>query len=309
MAEEKFLEVKYGEAGQEASEELEENSAESGAGEGAEETAGQGEAGGKDEFDAAREEVASQKERQTLVQEKQKSGGEQTVLSADADKKDPARVIEAALFLSNKPLSYADMALIAKTSVKKAKEIAERLSQEYADRDTSIEMVCDSQQAMMQVKGDFLAPVAQLSKNVEMSRKATRMLALVAKKGKLLQSDLKKYFRGDIYAYIAELKELGYVSSEKKGNTRLLKVTEKFRENFQLGSTGAQALEAAVAKAEAEAAVEEARQEAAAETEAISSQAGGEKASEEVRAEQTEAAEEPAIAQEASPQETAESQQ
>lgn len=216
-----------------------------------------GQAEGPHSFEQARQQISSKPDapprtpssKQAGSQTVRKAGqAEQTVL--DAKKQDAARVIEAALFLSNKPLPYPELALIAKTSVKKAKDLAEKLSKEYAERHTSIELVCDGQQATMQVKGDFLAPVAQLSKNIEMSRKATRMLALVAKKGKLLQSELKKYFRGDIYAYIAELKQLGYVSSEKHGNTRLLKTTEKFRENFQLGSSGQAMLEAAAAKTE-----------------------------------------------------------
>ena len=167
----------------------------------------------------------------TVSRQSKESG--QTILPKE-EKLDPLRVIEAALFLSNKPLAYPELALVAKTSVRRAKELAEKLSAQYAEKEGAVELVCDAQQATMQVKPLFLGPVAQLSKNVEISRKGSKMLALVAKKGKLLQSELKKYFRGDIYAYIAELKELGYISSEKKGNTRLLKVTEKFRENFQL---------------------------------------------------------------------------
>lgn len=221
------------------------------------------------DFDKARAEVASAPEAEKKLSSSGLERAEQKILSES--RQDAAKVIEAALFLSNKPLSYADMALIAKTSVKKAREVAERLSAQYAERQGAIELVCDAQQATMQVRGEFLAPVAQLSKNLEMSRKATRMLALVAKKGRFLQSELKKYFRGDIYAYIAELKQLGYVSSEKSGNTRVLRTTEKFRENFQLGSTGAQALEAAAAKAGEARRGEEARKEeevAAAEAEA-----------------------------------------
>ncbi len=211
---------------------------------------------GTDSFEQAREQISSQPDAPQVTSSRnasaQASGSidksEQTVLAEQAQ--DASRVIEAALFLSNKPLAYPELALIAKTSVKKAKDLAEKLSKEYADRHTAIELVCDAAQVTMQVKGDYLAPVAQLSKNIEMTRKATRMLALVAKKGKLMQSELKKYFRGDIYAYIAELKELGYISSEKSGNTRLLKTTEKFRENFQLGSSGQAMIEAAAAKAE-----------------------------------------------------------
>jgi len=76
--------------------------------------------------------------------------------------------------------------------------------------------------------------VAGLSKDTGLSRKSTKILGLIAKRDGLLQSELKNYFRGEIYAYVTELKEAGYLTAEKKGNTRLLKPTKKFEESFQL---------------------------------------------------------------------------
>ncbi|OIO24754.1 hypothetical protein AUJ14_05600 [Candidatus Micrarchaeota archaeon CG1_02_55_22] len=147
--------------------------------------------------------------------------------------KDMLRVIEAALFLGNRAMTYPELAVIAKTSVRKAKNLAEKLAEEYAERENAVEVFTDAKQVTMQVRPSYLADVSTLSKNVELSRKSTRILGLVAKKGKLLQSELKKYFRGDIYGYITELKEQGYIISEKAGNTRLLRVTSKFAETFQ----------------------------------------------------------------------------
>ena len=164
------------------------------------------------------------------------SKSEQNALTRE-EKLDAKRVVEAALFLANKPLAYAELALIAKTTVRKAREIAEKLSVEYSSREGAVELVCNAEEAVLQVKSEFLAPVAKLSKHVELTGKATRMLALIGKKGKILQSELKKYFRGDIYSYITELKQLGYVSSEKHGNTRLIRTTSKFYESFQLSKT------------------------------------------------------------------------
>jgi|GEM_PF-1216238 len=187
------------------------------------------------EFDKAAKQVASLTD--VPVDKSFLSRGQQKLdVSAQVGGKDAMRIIEAALFLSNKPLPFADLALISKTTVRKARELCEKLSKEYASRGGAVELTLDSVQASMQVKADYLAPVAQLSKNVELTRKSTRILALIAKKGKLFQSELRKYFRGDIYAYISELKDLGYISSEKHGNTRLIKPTSKFFENFQLGA-------------------------------------------------------------------------
>ncbi len=151
-------------------------------------------------------------------------------------KMDSLRVIEAALFLGNKPLNFAELALVAKTSVRKAREIAERLRGEYDAKGGSLEVVVNAQEASLQVKPEFVGSVSELSKDVDVSRKGTKMLSLIAKKGKLLQSELKKYFRGEIYAYVHELKERGYITSDKAGATRLLRPTEKFRETFQMST-------------------------------------------------------------------------
>ncbi len=152
---------------------------------------------------------------------------------------DPLRVMEAALFLGNKSLAYPELALVAKTSVRKARELAEKLRAEYESRDGSLEITVSTEGVALQVKPDYLSPVSHMSKEVDISRKGTKMLSLIAKKGHMLQSELKRYFRGEIYAYIHELKDRGYITSDKHGATRLLKPTEKFRESFQMG--GAQA--------------------------------------------------------------------
>ncbi|HEV8290250.1 MAG TPA: SMC-Scp complex subunit ScpB [Candidatus Norongarragalinales archaeon] len=150
------------------------------------------------------------------------------------EKLEPLKVIEAALFLSNKPMMAAELALIAKTSVKEASRLVHVLQKQYESNDGAVQLVVENGAASLQIKPQFLAPVAKLSREVELSRKATRILALVAKKGMILQSELKHYFRGEIYQYVTELKEKQYVTAERKGLTRLLKPTKKFFESYQI---------------------------------------------------------------------------
>ncbi|MBI5177402.1 SMC-Scp complex subunit ScpB [Candidatus Micrarchaeota archaeon] len=169
-----------------------------------------------------------------IIPRNSKPALEQTTLGEQQKKVDSLRVIEAALFLGNHPVAYPELAMMAHTSVKNARTLCQKLLEEYATREGAVEVVLNEREAAIQVKPAYLSSVASLSKQVEVSRKGMRMLGLIAKKGKLLQSELKKYFRGEIYAYIHELKELGYVTSAKHGSTRLLKPTEKFFENFQM---------------------------------------------------------------------------
>ncbi|HII38505.1 TPA: hypothetical protein HA318_00690 [Candidatus Micrarchaeota archaeon] len=154
-------------------------------------------------------------------------------------KQDSLKIIEAALFLSNKPLPLADLAMTANNiRVQDARRLVEKLKKEYDERSSAMEVdLAENGEATLQVRSQYVASVAKLSKNVEMTRKASRILGLVAKKGQLLQSELKKYFRGEIYLYVHELRNLGYVTAEKHGNTRALKLTKKFHDTFQMSAT------------------------------------------------------------------------
>ncbi|MFA5246829.1 MAG: SMC-Scp complex subunit ScpB [Candidatus Micrarchaeia archaeon] len=146
---------------------------------------------------------------------------------------DKAKVIEAALLLANKPLTPAELALLSHCTVKQATRFIYNLQAEYDERKSALMIEFLNNEARLQVRSEYLPAVSQLSKEIELSRKGLKILALIAKKGQILQSGLKNYFRGEIYEYVTELKERGYIISEKHGNTRMLKPTRKFFEHFQ----------------------------------------------------------------------------
>jgi len=143
------------------------------------------------------------------------------------------RLVEASLFQANKALAPAELAIVANCSVKKARELVLTLQKEYAERETAIQVEFLNDQVRLAVKPEFLPHVSKMSKEVEVSRKGMKILALIAKKGKMLQSELPRYFKGEIYDYVTDLKELGYITSEKAGRSRVLKPTKRFHEHFQ----------------------------------------------------------------------------
>ncbi len=142
-------------------------------------------------------------------------------------------LVEAALFQANKALSPAELAIVANCPVRKARDLVLVLQKEYAGRETAIQVEFLNDQVRLSVKPEFLPHVAKMSKEVEVSRKGMKILALIAKKGKMLQSELPRYFKGEIYDYVTDLKDLGYITSEKSGRSRVLKPTKRFHEHFQ----------------------------------------------------------------------------
>jgi len=146
----------------------------------------------------------------------------------------PVSVLEAALFLANKQLPLNVLSEVVGVSKSECARLVEELRARYDANGNAFEIVTNGDLVSLQVRAKFLSKVSRLSKQIDLSRKATRILALVAKKKQLLQKELPKYFRGEIYAYVHELKEAGYLEALKHGNTRLLKPTQKFYDNFQL---------------------------------------------------------------------------
>ncbi|GEM_PF-3065762 len=145
----------------------------------------------------------------------------------------PIRVLEAALFLANKPMAHKQLQDLLQVPRDRLDALLGELAT-TVPKESAFELSVNEHGAALQLKPHYLHRVAKLSKEVELSKKSMRILALVAKKKELLQSDLKHFFKGEIYAYVTELKMAGYLESKKHGNTRKLKPTTKFFESFQV---------------------------------------------------------------------------
>ncbi len=149
------------------------------------------------------------------------------------------RVAEAALFMANKNMPFGELAKLTNASEDEIAKILEELKTRLESNDSAIELIVNSESkiATMQVKAKWLPAVASLTDKVELHRKSMKILALIAKKGTLMQSELRKYFKGDIYEYVGELKEKDYVERVKKGHSWMLKPSKKFHEDFQISET------------------------------------------------------------------------
>lgn len=165
-------------------------------------------------------------------------GEEKTGVSGVKEVLEPMRVLEAALFLANKPLLLKNLSEVADVKEAECRSLLTELARTYEEGRNAFEIVVEEDAALLRVRGDYLESVAALSNKIDLTRKATRILALIAKKKTLMQKELHQYFRGEIYAYVSELKEAGYLEAKKQGNTRLLKPTRKFFEEFRLSETG-----------------------------------------------------------------------
>jgi len=149
------------------------------------------------------------------------------------DEKDPKRIIEAALFMSSKALTMADLAKIASIgAVGFVKDQVEILRREYEERGSAVRIYEEPEGYMMRLLPEYEQVVGQLAKEADISRQALKVLAVVSKNEGMEQSKLVTIVGSSTYEGVHELEAKGFINSHKKGRTKVLKTSKKFKEYF-----------------------------------------------------------------------------
>jgi len=141
------------------------------------------------------------------------------------------KIIEAALFMTSKPLSLREISKIAGIkSLGYIREIIEELGNEYTGRGIKITQFPNGW--MMQVRDDLLDKVSHLTPYSDLAEGHKRSLAIIAYKEPIKQSELIKIQGNKAYNYIKELERKGLVKTEKEGRTKTLFLTSEFERYF-----------------------------------------------------------------------------
>ncbi|WP_016950245.1 SMC-Scp complex subunit ScpB [Anabaena sp. PCC 7108] len=143
--------------------------------------------------------------------------------------------IEAILYLKGKPLSLSEIAEYAGCDRATAEEGIIELMDDYARRDSALEVVETLNAYSLQVRSDFYDLVQTLIP-VELGVGALRTLAAIALNSPMLQSDLINLRGSGAYQHVPELVELGFVRKRRDGDSRSysLQITPKFHQYFQI---------------------------------------------------------------------------
>jgi len=135
-------------------------------------------------------------------------------------------LIEALLFMTAKPVSINELIKATSLNSYEIKNIINSLNEEYKKRDSWIEIVNIGRSYFMRVNPKYNEIISNFVQELELSKKALRVLALVVNNKEILQSKVVKIL-GPVYDAVKELEEKKYIISEKKGHTKLLKLSER----------------------------------------------------------------------------------
>lgn len=149
------------------------------------------------------------------------------------DRMEFEKVLEAALFMSPKPLSLEELKAIANIETRlQTKALLDELIAFYNSRKTALEIVELPVGYQMRVKEEYEDNVKHFAKDSMFSAGVMKTLALIAYKQPITQSMVVAYRNNKAYDHLKMLMEQGFVKREPKGRTFVLSTTTKFIEYF-----------------------------------------------------------------------------
>lgn len=141
-------------------------------------------------------------------------------------------LLEAALFVSDKPLGLEKLSKIMGCSEQEVKQLMLRLQTDFLTEDHGIELVETPEGYEIRVKQEFREKVVRLAPFADLSGGMMRTLAIVAAKQPVKQSLIVKVQGNKTYGYIAALEDKGLIKTEKYGRTKIITTTPDFEKYF-----------------------------------------------------------------------------
>jgi len=175
------------------------------------------------------EEQMSEEQFEESSEETQEQIPEQKASNVSDEKK----LIEAALFMSPKPMTMDEFVeLTGNPNKDNLRNTILEIKKEYTDRNSSIEVFTMGDSYIMQVNAEYDEKVAYLASESEFSKSVTKTLALISFKQPIKQSLVIKYRNTKAYDHIKLLLEKELISRQRSGRTYILRTTRKFLEYF-----------------------------------------------------------------------------
>jgi segregation and condensation protein B len=160
-------------------------------------------------------------------------GGQPAPSQQSLGKLEPKRVIEAALFISSKPLSLSELGgYIGVAAPGFVEGLLKALAAEYDSAGSAVKIAEEPGGYIMRLRTDYAAKVAPLAQEAEISRGALKILAYISQNEGIEQSKVADTLGSTIYERIKELVDKGFLDKQRKGRTSVLRTTQKFRDYF-----------------------------------------------------------------------------
>ena len=144
--------------------------------------------------------------------------------------------VEAALFLTEKPVKASAVAKIVGEDLDKVRRTILELIRDYEERDLGLE-IADDNGYIIQVKDEYATLIDEFVP-LEIPTSLIRTLSAIAIKQPVMQSEIIKIRGAGAYEHIKELMERDLVNKKEEGRSPTLTTTKRFQEYFRLAEDG-----------------------------------------------------------------------
>jgi segregation and condensation protein B len=142
--------------------------------------------------------------------------------------------IEAALYMCNDPISVEDLAKMFKADINEVKAILDEIKKEFEGEHHGVHLIETATGYQIRVKPHLAPMVRNLTPYQDLGRGLLRVLALVAYKQPITQSEVVKVIGNRAYDYVKRLEEKGLIKTVKHSRTKALIATKEFANYFGL---------------------------------------------------------------------------
>jgi len=145
-------------------------------------------------------------------------------------------LVEAALYVTGRPLDLNELCSVLKTRSKnKTRKLVKILMKEYANRNTSLEILeLKDERYVLQLRTEFTPHVKKLVKKPLLSTGPLKTLAYVAYRQPVSQKRVAEMRGHHSYGHIKQLKDMDLIMGERRGRSTFLRTTEYFADYFGL---------------------------------------------------------------------------
>lgn len=138
------------------------------------------------------------------------------------------RTAEAVLFAASRPVTVEELTA-AGIKKKMLKQVMNELVHEYED--SAIEIVDMDGKFVMQLRNEYAEKVKMFAP-MELSKGLLKTLAIIAYHQPVLQSKLKSIVGSQVYDYVKDLKDKGFIKAQREGRTKKIEATSYFYDYF-----------------------------------------------------------------------------
>ena len=164
------------------------------------------------------------------------SEAQQEPKSAPSKAKTKLALIEAALYVTGKPLDLKILgAIVGFRSEEKVRDLGRALKEKYRSEATALEVLeLSDGRFVMQLKPQYVSDVKRLATRQLLTPGPMKTLSFIAYRQPITQSYVAKV-RGNLaYSHVKQLREVGLIAEERLGRTKVLRTTPNFADYFNL---------------------------------------------------------------------------